>query len=135
MKAISSICLGAALAITPLQAGAQFNSAAEVKPILQMITPQWVSLREFDGQDLLYFTLLEVYRCGLEQIRYRINGEKPRVWVTEPCEGDAVFSEIGEDRLPYAVFPLQSVDEVIIELIFDDGTVQTQVYPRKSILQ
>ena len=135
MKSLSGVMLGAAMAVLPLQASAQFNTAAEVKPILQMIAPQWVSLREFDGQDLLYFTLLEVYRCGLEQIRYRINGEKPRIWVTEPCEGDATFAEIGEDRLPYAVFPPGSVGEVIIELIFDDGTTQIETYPRGSIMQ
>ena len=135
MNSVKSFLSAAFIAVAPLPAAAQFNSAPEVKPILQMIIPQWVGLREYDGQDLLYFTLLEVYRCGLEQIRYRINGEEPRIWVTEPCEGDATFSEIGEDRLPYTEFPLRSVNEVIIELIFDDGTMQTETYPRDSILQ
>ncbi len=135
MNSAKSFLSAVFMAVAPLPVAAQFNSAAEVKPILQMIIPQWVGLREYDGQDLLYFTLLEVYRCGLEQIRYRINGEEPRIWVTEPCEGDATFSEIGEDRLPYTEFPLRSVNEVIIELIFDDGTMQTETYPRDSILQ
>lgn len=135
MRNIPALYLGAAMATAPLAAHAQFNSAAEVKPILQMIIPQWVSVREFNGQDLLYFTLLEVYRCGLEQIRYVINDGKPRVWQTEPCEGDEVFSEIGEDRLPYAEFELGSVQTVRIELIFDDGTVQTESYERAAIKQ
>ncbi len=134
MKALSPLALCAAL-LAPLPAQAQFNSAAEVKPILQMIVPQWVSLREFNGQDLLYFTLLEVYRCGLDQIRYVINQGKPVVWQTPPCEGDETFSDIPADRLPYTSFDLQSVDAVRIELTYDDGTVQTQSYSRADILQ
>ena len=135
MKMLKAGLAATVMAFAPMTAQAQFNSAAEVKPILQMIIPQWVSLREYDGQDLLYFTLLEVYRCGLEQIRYRINGEKPRIWQADPCEDDVTFKEIDENRLPYAEFPLQSVDEVIIELIYDDGTTQVETFPRASILQ
>ena len=135
MKMLKAGFAAVVLAVSPLTAQAQFNSAAEVKPILQMIIPQWVSLREYNGQDLLYFTLLEVYRCGLEQIRYRINGEKPRIWQAEPCEDDVTFKELGEDRLPYAQFPLQSVNEVIIELIYDDGTTQVETFSRDAILQ
>lgn len=116
-------------------AAAQFDTAAEVKPILQMIKPQWISVREFDGKDLVYFTLLEVYRCGLTQIRYIVNDGKPQVWETEPCEGDAVFSEIGEDRLPYAEYPLGHIRKVRIELSYDDGTSEWMEYPRGDVLQ
>ncbi|MDF0601737.1 hypothetical protein P1J78_13410 [Psychromarinibacter sp. C21-152] len=116
-------------------AAAQFDSAEQVKPILKTIKPQWISLREFNGQDLLYFTMLEVYRCGIEQIRFVINDGKPQVWETEPCEGDETFSEIGEDRLPYATLPLQSVDKVRIELTYDDGTVEWGEYARGDVLQ
>lgn len=132
MRILIAVLLGLTL-VGP--AAAQMQSAAEVKPILQMIVPQWVSLREFNGEDILYFTILEVYRCGLDQIRYVINDGKPQVWETPPCEGDTTFAEIPADRLPYATFPLQSVEAVRIELSYDDGTVQTESYGRTDILQ
>jgi hypothetical protein len=125
----------ALIAATPGAAIAQFNSAAEVKPILQMIKPQWVGLREFNGQDLLYFTILEVYRCGLDQIRYVINDGKPSVWEMPPCEGDQTFSKIPEDRLPYTGFPLGSVSKLRIELTYDDGTTEWAEYARADVLQ
>lgn len=123
------------LVFAPMTASAQFNTAAEVKPILQMIVPNWVSVREYNGEDLLYFTLLEVYRCGLTQIRYVVNNGKPQVWKTPPCEGDATFSQIPEGRLPYVAFPLKSLENLRIELSYDDGTVQTESYERAAILQ
>lgn len=119
----------------PQMAAAQFNSAAEVKPILQMIKPQWVALREFNSQDLLYFTILEVYRCGLDQIRYVINDGKPRIWETPPCEGDETFSEIPDDRLPYTEFALGFVTALRIELTYDDGAVEWAEYLREDVLQ
>ena len=131
--AIMAMLLAALTA--PVPAAAQMSSAAEVKPILQMTRANWIAVREFNGQDLLYFTHLEVFRCGLNQIRYVINQGKPAVWETEPCEGDETFSKIGEDRLPYATFPLGSIESVRIELTYDDGTVQTQSYDRAAIKQ
>mmetsp|Transcript_29475 Transcript_29475/g.57764 ORF Transcript_29475/g.57764 Transcript_29475/m.57764 type:complete len:133 (-) Transcript_29475:3185-3583(-) len=113
---------------------AQFNAAAEVKPILQMIKPQWVSLREYDGQDLLYFTILEVYRCGLDGIFYAVNGGPPVAWVTPPCPGDQTFADIPEGRLPYVGFPLGSVESVRIELVYDDGTVEAGEYERETVM-
>ena len=83
---------------------------------------------------VLVFSVLTVFRCGLNQIRYVINDGKPSVWATESCEGDETFSEIGADHLPYATFPLKSVDSVRVELTYDDGTVETETYPRDSIL-
>lgn len=135
MRTFSVSCVLAAALHLPSAAVAQFNSADEVRPILQMIKPQWVSLREFNGQDLLYFTLLEVYRCGLDQIRFVINAGKPQVWETPPCEGDKTFSDIPEDRLPFTAFALQSVDRVRIELTYDDGTTEWAEYARGDILQ
>ncbi|WP_425049649.1 hypothetical protein [Psychromarinibacter sp. S121] len=125
----------AALFVGVVPAQAQFDSAEQVKPILKMIKPQWVSLREYDGQDLLYFTMLEVYRCGIDQIRYVINDGKPRVWETPPCEGDETFSEIPADRLPFTTFPLQSVEKLRVELTYDDGSVEWAEYTRGDVLQ
>ena len=125
--------LAAALLAAAAPAAAQFSTAAEVKPILQMTRGNWIAVREFNGQDLLYFSHLEVYRCGLQQIRYVINDGKPEVWETEPCEGDQTFSEIGPDRLPYAVFPPGSIQTVRIELTYDDGTVETVTFDRDGV--
>ena len=57
------------------------------------------------------------------------------MWETEPCEDDEVFSGIGEDRLPYAAFPLKSVDKVRIELTYGDGTTEWGEYLRDDVLQ
>ncbi|MEL7115869.1 MAG: hypothetical protein AAGP08_09800 [Pseudomonadota bacterium] len=121
--------------LAPVSVQAQFNSSAEVKPILKMIKPQWISVRQFNGEDLVYFTLLEVYRCGIEQIRYVVNQGKPSVWGTPPCEGDETFSEIPEDRLPYASFPLGSIERLRIELTYDDGTIEWAEYDGAGALQ
>jgi len=125
--------IAALLISVAVPAAAQFNTAAEGKPILEMTKANWISVREFNGQDLLYFTHLEVFRCGLKQIRYVINDGKPSVWKTEPCEGDETFSEIGADRLPYATFPLGSIESVRIELTYDDDTVETETFQRSAI--
>lgn len=127
--------LALAMAVFGAPAAAQFDSSEQVKPILKMIKPQWISLREYDGNDLIYFTMLEVYRCGIEQIRYIINDGKPKVWETEPCDGDEVFSKIGEDRLPYAVLPYQSIERLRIELTYDDGTIEWAEYSRDDAMQ
>ena len=42
-------------------------------------------MREYDGQDLLYFTNLLAWRCGLTAIRYRINANEPVEFTMEPC--------------------------------------------------
>lgn len=134
MRRLLPLILGLLISVPGL-AQAQFTTSAEVKPILKMIKPQWVSLREFNGEDLLYFTILEVYRCGIDQIRYVINTGKPRVWETPPCPGDETFSEIPADRLPYTGFELGSVQRLRIELTYDDGTIEWAEYERSDVLQ
>ncbi len=133
MRLLGMLTLAAALAAGP--GAAQFDTSEQVKPILKMIKPQWVSLREYDGQDLLYFTLLEVYRCGIEQIRYRVNDGKPKVWQTAPCDGDGTFSEIGAEIVPYTGFPLGSVKSLRVELTYDDGSSEWAEYDRGDVLQ
>lgn len=45
------------------------------KQILPMTRANWIAFRNFDGRQLVYFTHLVVYRCGLSEIRYSINSD------------------------------------------------------------
>lgn len=120
---------------TPLLA-ANFTTAVEVKPILGATKANWVAVREFEGQDLLYFTHLEAWRCGLDQIRYFVNDGKLNVWETEPCYENTPTPNamILEDHLPYTVLPLGSLDSVTVEITYDDGTIESEAFERAAIM-
>ena len=45
-------------------------------------------MREFDGQDLVYFTHLVSWRCGLYEVQYRINGGPVEVFPIPECPPD-----------------------------------------------
>ncbi len=133
MKAVFTVVLGLAMA-GPV-AAENFTTAAEVKPILEMTKANWVAVREFNGQDLLYFTHLESWRCGLDQIRYFVNEGKPRVREMEPCHEDSNTPNalLLEDHLPFDVHPLGSIDSVTVEVTFDDGEVALETFERAAV--
>lgn len=122
-------------ALTPVQAQ-QFTSAADVRPILDVTRANWVSVREFDGKDLLYFTHLMSWRCGLDAIHYSVNGEPMKAWQGEGCyEGDAQPNALkAPDKPLYVVYPLGSIETVTIELEYDDGSTDSATYKRRAIL-
>lgn len=114
----------------------RFLTALEVKPILAATEANWVAVRAFNGQDLLYFTHLLAWRCGLFEIRYAVNGGAEQVFPAEPCYVDtnAPNAIKAETVLPYLTFPLGSVAEVEISLLYDDGTTGSARFARSSIL-
>ena len=134
------ICVSlTAMAMMGTAAFAQdFTTTAEVKPILDATKPQWIAVREFDGKDLLYFTNLLAWRCGVSEIRYGLNGAPAEtVFAMEPChDGTAapnlMLMEKGE--LPYVTLDLASVATVSVLVVYDDDTTATAEYERKSIL-
>ena len=108
----------------PQVASGKFTTALEVKPILTATKGSWVALREYEGKDLLYFTQLLAWRCGLHEIHYSINGEAEHLWNTEECHLDTAQPNAikMETQLPYTGFELGSVNSVTIRLIYDDAT-------------
>lgn len=116
--------------------GNAFTTAAEVKPILNATKGSWIAVREYDGHDLLYFTHLESWRCGLDGVSYGLNSEvTDQTWALEVCyEGEAAPNAMkADDHLPYISLPLGSVNSVTIKLLYDDGTTDTVTYPRASV--
>lgn len=135
-KNLSTALLIGATTLATLPALAQ-TTTAEVKPILTMIKGMWVAVREYDGNDLLYFTMLESYRCGLDEVKYGINSDVPdQVWEQETCYVDEAAPNAMkmEDGLPFITLELGSIETVIVEITYDDGTTDTETYERNAIM-
>jgi hypothetical protein len=128
----------AALAFAGAAQAQQFTTAAEVGPILEATRANWVAVREYDGRDLVYFTQLLAWRCGLSEIRYGLNGAAPEtVLPMEPCyEDEAQPNALKMDQgiEIYLTEPLQSVQSIDIMLKLDDGSESSASFARKAVL-
>ena len=116
----------------------KYTTAVEVKPILGLTKSNWVAVRAYEGQDLLYFSHLLAWRCGLWDIRYGVNGAAAdNVVPMEPCHEDTAQPNGLTDVINYSPFvtlPLDSVDSVYVELTYDDGTTDFAQFDRAEIL-
>jgi hypothetical protein len=147
---ISAVSQGSVTVPEPVQAAAsetklvaeeqiasgKFTSALEVKPILNATRANWIAVREFDGQDLVYVTHLWAWRCGLAELRIGLNGEMPQIWDLPDCHLDQPVPNViaDDDGLPYRVFPLGSIEQVEVVLTYDDLTTATAKYDRQGVL-
>ena len=128
--------LGLILALPMPLAAQSFTTAAEVAPILQMTRANWVAVREFDGQDLIYFTHLLSWRCGIAAITFSVNGGPEAVFPAEPCNRDEAQPNALKmtEVLPYAVAPLGSIQTVKVRLDMGDGSSMAATYDRAGVL-
>jgi hypothetical protein len=130
-------CLIGTVLLASAPVAQTFTTAAEVKPILTATKPQWIAVREYDGRDLLYFTNLLAWRCGVETVAYGINGAAPDTVLTmEPCyETEAQPNALKvEDILPYVTMDLGSVQTVTVRVTFDDGSTEEGSYERAKVM-
>jgi hypothetical protein len=91
------------------------------KQILPMTTANWIAFRNFDGRQLIYFTHLAVYRCGLSEVRYSINSDTldPRLDLP-PCDPQRP-NEIPSDYLPYLALALGTAQSLSVQVVYGDG--------------
>lgn len=125
-----------AFAAEPQQPTGKFTTATEVKPILSATKPNWVAVREFNGQDLVYVTHLLSWRCGLLQLRYSVNGGAMREWPLPPCLTETAQPNAlrSEDGPPYRAFDPGSVRSVRVEILYDDLSTDSADYQRADVL-
>ena len=126
----------AAIALAAPAMAQQFTTADEVKPILTATKSNWVAVREYDGKDLLYFTHLLAWRCGLESIHFSINDGAETQFQGEPChDGEAQPNAIkAADSLPFLSYGLQSINSVTVRLVYDDASEDSASYQRAAIM-
>lgn len=131
------ICLttAAAMILGAWPVVAQMKDAAQIRPILEATKANWIGVRRWDGQDLIYFTHLETWKCGLKAIRYGVNSnEATRAYAFKACTPDeAAPSPVATDRLPYVALALDSVETVTVTLVYDDDVEVTETFERSAI--
>lgn len=130
-KNIAALITGLMLA-SPLCAQAVMPPE-QIRMILDATKGNWIAIRLYGGQDLLYFTHLETWRCGLEQVRFGINGAAPdtvhALAVCDPSNPNAIPSDHGI----YMGFPPDSLTSVTVEVTYKDGVVATEVFERAAV--
>lgn len=129
--------LGAGRDPEPQTPTGKFTTALEVRPILGMTKSNWIGVRDYEGRDLIYFTHLLSWRCGLWDIRYGINGAAADTVVAmEPCNEDLAQPNMMvdvENFLPYVAYPSGTVQSVYVEIVFDDGTADFTRFDRADV--
>ncbi|UWQ80376.1 hypothetical protein K3725_05050 [Leisingera sp. S132] len=130
----ASAAVQTALTAEPQEATGRFTTALEVKPILAATQANWIHVREFDGQDLLYVTHLWSWRCGLAQVKLGVNGEAPEIWPLPDCHLEEGFPNMikEEDGLPYRGYPLGSIEQIAVEVTYDDLSTESLTFSRNG---
>ncbi len=125
-----------ALVAEPQTPTGRFTTATEVKPILNATRANWISVREYDGKDLLYVTHLWSWRCGLLEMRVGINGNPPEVWPLPQCREDqqSPAAILEGDGLPYAEFGLGSLALIEVQITYDDLSTDSAKFNRNGML-
>lgn len=105
----------------PLSFSAQDAFTASAKNILGALTQKWIEDRAWDnGSQLIYFTHLVSYRCGLSRIEYGLGAATPdREWPLTPCDPKNPYA-IPEGQETYLRLA-QPVGLVTIRLTYADG--------------
>lgn len=92
-----------------------------IKQALQMTSKGWISFRDFEGNQLIYFTNLESYTCGILQVHYSIDSEDlDEVWTLQKCDYKNPLAVTKEK--PYLTMPKDSVKSITLQITFADGT-------------
>jgi hypothetical protein len=114
----------------------KFTTATEVKHILDATRAQWIAVRPWDGQDLLYFTNLLSWRCGIHEIRYAVNGGSKQILTTEPCYADESAPnalKMDGGVFPYVAFPENSIVTIEVQILYDDLSEGGEQYDRAAV--
>lgn len=122
----------------PQVATGQFTTALEVAPIVAMTKLNWVAISNDGSNDLLYFSNLLAWRCGMWEIRYGINGAPAtNVLEMEPCHTNTASPNAMTDVINYPIWvtlPGESIQSVRVEVTFDDGSEDFAEMQRTQIL-
>ena len=124
------------LVAEPQVATGHFTTALEVKPILSATRSNWVAVREWEMQDLIYVTHIWAWRCGLVQLEVSVNSGPFEIWPLPECHLDTSTPNaiLEKDGLPYKTYAPNAVIEIAVRVTYDDLTTEMARFPRSAIL-
>jgi hypothetical protein len=113
----------------------KFTTATEVKPILTATKANWVGLRDYGGNDLVYVTHLWAWRCGLSAMALSINDGPMKDIPLPEChlEYASPNAILEGDGLPYLTYPQGSVERITVQIIYDDLSHDTATFSGSQI--
>jgi hypothetical protein len=113
----------------------KFTTATEVKPILTATKANWVGLRDYGGNDLVYVTHLWAWRCGLSAMAMSINDGPMKDVPLPEChlEYASPNAILEGDGLPYMTYPQGSVERITVQVIYDDLSQDTATFSGNEI--
>jgi hypothetical protein len=91
------------------------------KSIMEMTKPAWISLRDFNGETLLYFTQMMSWRGGISRIFYGLDKEQPDTELKFPPHQGIGTASISEDVPTYIKIPFK-VKFVTVRVVYFDQT-------------
>ncbi|MCB1491948.1 MAG: hypothetical protein KDJ77_09135 [Rhodobiaceae bacterium] len=101
--------------------GAATAQSGQEKQILTMTRDSWIGFRDFNGRQLVYFTHLEAWRCGIRTVRYSINDRSlDQTWELQPCDPQNP-NAVTTDK-PYISLAPGTAQSVSVQLTFTDGS-------------
>ncbi|MCX7566383.1 hypothetical protein OS189_08515 [Sulfitobacter sp. F26169L] len=114
----------------------KFTTATEVKPILTATKANWVAVREYGENDLVYVTHLWSWRCGLGAMAIAINDAPLQDMPLPACHTEFATPNaiLEQDGLPYLTYPQGSVERIRVQIVYDDLTAETATYSRGDVL-
>jgi hypothetical protein len=99
----------------------------QIKQILNMTKDNWIGFRDYDGRQLIYFTHLETYKCGIERVRYSINSDTlDQIWELQKCDPKNPLKITKE--IIYLTLPLGTAKSIAVKLTFSDGSESEVVH-------
>ncbi|WP_372884204.1 hypothetical protein [Shimia sp.] len=111
----------------------KFLTAGEVRPILEATKGNWIAVREFNGMDLLYFTHLLAWRCGLYEVSFAVNGGEMQRFDMPDCD-PANAMAVPPEATVYLEYPLGSIETVAVELLYDDLARAGESFQRANVM-
>ncbi len=92
----------------------------------------WVAFRNYDGNQLVYFTALQTMHCRLSAIRYSINSDAlDETFDLVPCDPQMAFAmppDVKPEQV-YLTLALGTAETVAVQVVWDDGlTSDVMVY-------